>query len=112
MSFTVLVRVTGRVEKHPCDTLVEALDRLESELRACATTSRSAPVRVLGREYEPVSQVVARGELRGKGRLHAGVDVRGDGSTEAWTGRLRKHLVAPQGREDAFQALRRTLLAR
>ncbi len=49
--------------------------------------------------------------MRGRGRLHVGIDIRGDGSSEAWTGRLRKRLVEPVGREDAFQALRRVLLA-
>ncbi len=111
MSVTVLVRVTGRVEKYPCDTLIDGLDLLERELRARATAERRSSVSVLGREYEPVSQVLARGELRGRGHPHAGIDVRGDGSSEAWTGRLRKRLVEPVGREDAFQALRRVLLA-
>lgn len=107
---TVVVRITGRVEKHPCATLDEALDLLEHELRAHATSTRRGTAKVLGREYEPVAQVVARGELRGPGRLRSGIDVRGDGSAEAWTGRMRKQLIATQGREDAYGALRRVLM--
>lgn len=107
---TLVVRVTGRVEKYPFDTLDEALDMLERELRAHATSTRRGTSRVLGREYEPIAQVVARGELRGPGRLRSGVDVRGDGSAEAWTGRMRKQLVATEGREDAYRALRRILM--
>lgn len=106
---TVLVRTTGLVEKHPCHGLDEALDVLERELRAHATAASRSTVKLLGREYDPVVQVVARGELRGRG-VRAGIDVRGDGSAEAWTGRLRKQLVEQRGREDAYRALRRALL--
>jgi hypothetical protein len=107
---TVVVRVTGRVEKHPCDSLDEALDLLERELRVHATGASRTASKILGREYEPVAQVIARGELRGPGRLRSGIDVRGDGSAEAWTGRVRKQLVATDGREDAYRALRRILM--
>ena len=53
--------------------------------------------------------VVARLELSGPRRLRAGVDVRGDGSSEAFVGRLRRQVVAQRDGESAYEALRREL---
>ena len=63
--------------------------------------------------YAPEDQVVARVELSGPQRhlakTHAGVDVRGDGSMEAYLGRVRRTPLEPQTGEDAISALRRAL---
>jgi hypothetical protein len=56
-----------------------------------------------------VQIVVARLELAGPSRLRAGVDVRGDGSSEAFTGRVRRRVVDHQAGESAYDALRRAL---
>jgi hypothetical protein len=53
--------------------------------------------------------VIARLELTGPGRLRAGLDVRGDGSSEAFTGRVRRRLVEQRGDESAYDALRRAI---
>jgi hypothetical protein len=106
------VRLTLRhgatVEHERFDALEDGLEALERRLRALAGEAQRNPVRVLGREFDPVAQVAARGELAGPG-VRAGVDLRGDGSAEAWTGRWRRRLVATQRGESAYEALRRVL---
>jgi hypothetical protein len=109
--FRVIIRRRGKVEKRAFPTLEAALRDLETELRAAATVTARAPrvERALGRDYEPSQQVVLRGEIRGPGRLRAGADVRGDGTTQAFTGQVRRRLVEPHEREDVWAALRREL---
>ena len=98
------------MERTRFDDLGEALLALErrgEELQEDAD-ARTVDLKV-GRRFEPVQQVVARLELSGPSRVRAGVDVRGDGSAEAWTGRVRRNLVEQLPRESAYQALRRAL---
>jgi hypothetical protein len=111
-SYRVTVRRGGRVERTRVETLDLALEELESRGGELERTARTKPVdtKVLGR-YEPVQQVAARLELAGPGRLRAGVDVRGDGSAEAYTGRLRRRLVEQRAKESAYDALRRVVTA-
>ena len=103
-------RSGAKVKRERFDALGDALRALEdrgAELQEDAD-ARTIDLRV-GRRFEPVQQVFARLELAGPGRTRAGVDVRGDGSVEAWTGRLRRRLVEQLPRESAYEALRRTL---
>jgi hypothetical protein len=106
---TIIRRRDGKTEKRRFATLAEAVDDLETELRSMATVIARAP-RVeqrLGREYEPAEQVAVRGELRGPGRLRAGVDVRGDGTMVAFTGVIQRRPIDLGDREDAWAGLRR-----
>ena len=90
----------------------EALTALEAALRPLAASTRRKTTRVFRREIQPVQQVVARAGLSGPRGARGGIDVRGDGSTEAWTGRSwRRRLVEQRAGEDAFAALRRALQA-
>jgi hypothetical protein len=108
MAYRVVVRHGPKVDKLDADTLEAALSLLERRARAVADGPGRSTVDLRVRRFEPVQQVAARGELRGAG-VRAGVDVRGDGSAEAWTGRIRRRLVERRDGEDAFAALRRVL---
>jgi hypothetical protein len=108
--FTVLVRSEGRVRKERFDDLRAALGSVARLVDELADGASARPVGGgLIRRLEPVQQVVGRIELTGPGRLRAGVDVRGDGSSEAFTGRVRRQLVEQRRRESAVDALRRVL---
>ena len=110
MAFTVTTRRGPKIERERFAELAAALDALERRGRELEQGATAAPAGGrLMRRVEPVQQVVARLELAGPGRLCAGVDVRGDGSSEGFTGRLRRRLIEQCGGESAYEALRRTL---
>jgi hypothetical protein len=81
-----------------------------------AQCAAEQPVGTRLRRYGPGDQVVARIELAGPERRlasrHVGVDVRGDGSTEAYVGRVRREALDLAANEDAVSALRRALVER
>jgi hypothetical protein len=108
--FVVTIRSGARVrkERHPeLDEALAAVERIADEL---ADGAHARPAGgFLMRKLEPVQQVIGRIELAGPGRLRAGVDVRGDGSSEAYTGRVRRKLVEQRATESPFDALRRVL---
>jgi hypothetical protein len=98
------------VRKRRHDRLDEALADLERVAGELADGAHARPAGgFLIRRLDPVQQVVGRIELAGPGGLRAGVDVRGDGSSEAFTGRVRRRLVEQGKRESAVDALRRVL---
>jgi hypothetical protein len=108
MAHRVVVRSGPRIERLDAASLDAALDLIEERARALARDSRRPPVDVRFKTFEPIQQVAHRLELRG-GSAHAGIDVRGDGSVEAWTGRVRRRAVVQERGESAYAALRRTL---
>ena len=102
------MRAGPKVENERFDDLDAALATIESRGRELAGASRrDATGGGLMRRIEPVQQVTARIQLAGPGGLRAGVDVRGDGSAEAWTGWLRRQVVEQQAGESPYDALRR-----
>jgi hypothetical protein len=111
--YKLTVRSGARVKRERFGALADALDTLERRGRGLERSADAASVGGrLMRRIEPVQQVVARLELSGPGRLRAGVDVRGDGSSEGYTGRVRRSLIEQRRGESAYDALRRTLRER
>jgi hypothetical protein len=110
-AYTLMVRRRGATDRERFATLDEALTALEARLDALVASERRGRAHAFAREYAALQQVAARGEVSGPRRLRAGVDLRGDGSTEAFTGRWRRRLVERRSGETAYEALRRALAA-
>jgi hypothetical protein len=106
VSWRLKVRREGRVERLRAGSLDEAMALIQERTREVA---RRETIDLRVRRFEPVHQVAARAEVSGPERVRAGIDVRGDGSAEAWTGRIRRQVVEQQAGEDAYAALRRVL---
>lgn len=113
--YTVTVREGPSVQRTRHADLEQALDALVEAVERLTKTARSEPVKVGKRRYDPVNQVAARAEVSGPGRffptLQAGVDIRGDGSPETYTGRAQRTPVELREGETAADALRRAVRA-
>ena len=107
-AYTLTVRRRGATARERFASLPEALDALEARLDELTPGERRGRERALSREIAAVEQVALRGEVAGP-RVRGGVDVRGDGSAEAFIGRWRRVLVEREAGETAYDALRRAL---
>jgi len=108
--YTVVIRAGAQVRKQQHRGLDEALADIEREGRELAAEADARPEGgTLIRRLEPVQIVVARLELSGPRGLRAGIDVRGDGSSEAFKGHLRRTVVEQRDGESAYDALRRAV---
>jgi hypothetical protein len=105
----VTVREAGAVKRTRFEGLAAALDAVEARARELSENANARTIDLKVRKFDPMQQVAGRVELAGPRRLRAGVDVRGDGSVESYTGRLRRRLIEQRGDESAYDALRRTL---
>ena len=108
-AWTLTVRAGSKVEHQHHETLAQALEGLAARLRELEPQATRGEFRFLARRIEPAAQVVARLELAGPSGQRGGVDLRGDGSSEAFTGRLRRRLIEQRRGESAPEALRRAL---
>jgi hypothetical protein len=108
--YRVTARKGPKVEREHYDDASQALAAVERHAREI---ERTAHARATGgrliRRFEPVAQVIGRVELRGPGGRSGGIDVRGDSSAEAYTGRMRRTLVEQRDGESPYAALRRVL---
>ncbi len=97
------------MEKERHGELDAALGAIEARARELSEGANAGALQpALMRRFEPVQRVLARIELSGPG-VRAGIDVRGDGSAEGYTGRFRRRLVEQRAGESACDALRRAL---
>ena len=108
--YTVTVRSEGTPHKHRFDGLDDALAGLEREARGLEQTPTTAPTGVPSSAAStPPGSSWPGWSCPGRARLRAGVDVRGDGSSEAFSGRVRRRVLEQRDGESAFDALRRAL---
>ena len=113
MPWKLTVRSGSDVTESTFEDRDQALAVLEERAREAAGTATNKPVSVKIARFEPGQQVIARIELAGPQRffpnVRAGVDVHGDGSAEAYTGRLRRQAITQRRGESVYAALRRSL---
>jgi hypothetical protein len=113
MPFRLTVREGPRVSRARHERLEQALEDLAAHVSRLGELSPRAAIDLPTRTFEPIAQVIARAELSGPQRLlprvRAGIDVRGDGSAEAWTGRTSRQVVEQEDGESPMAALWRVL---
>ena len=116
MPWKLTVRTGPNVERSQYAELDAALEAAEARAEELAKLAPRQAVDVRYKRFEPIQQVAARLEIAGPQRLlpsvRAGVDVRGDGSTEAYVGRVKRELVKQRKGESAYRALRRAIAGR
>ncbi len=113
MRWKLTERAGPKVRRSSFADADEALDALESRGRELATTAPGESVDVKYKRFEPQERVVARLELAGPERfvpsVRGGVDVRADGSVQAFSGRVRRQVISEKRGEGPYAALRRAL---
>jgi hypothetical protein len=111
--WTLTVRNGSEVERLRFENAQAAVLALEQRLEELTPQVKRGTVGILKRRFDPVRQVMVRGEIAGPGGLwggvHGGVDLRGDGSAESYTGRLRRTLVQLAPGENPYEGLLRSL---
>ena len=113
MRWKLTERAGPKVKRSSFADVELALDALESRGQELARAAPGDAVDAKFKRFEPQHRVVARLELAGPERfvpsVRAGVDVRGDGSVEAFRGRVRREVISEQRGESPYAALRRVL---
>lgn len=113
MPWKLTVRAGSRVERRRFEHVGDGFQALEARGRELEGAAPKRPLDLRYKRYDPVQRVFARLELAGPERLlpsrRVGLDVRGDGSVEAYRGRLKRELIVPSPGESPYAALRRTV---
>lgn len=109
----LVVRDGSKVRRSSYGSLEAAFDELQAETVEASNRPPAKEIDVKTRYYRPEDQVVMRAQLRGPQRfipkVRCGIDVRGDGSPEPWTGGSSRRDVDVRKGETAWQALKRTV---
>lgn len=110
--YTLKVREGGKTRREAFESQAELFEAADRHSRELAARAPGKPVKTPLRDYDPVEQVAGRVELFRRGHRpflgeHAGIDVRGDGSMEAWLGRTSRRVIEQAPGESVLAALRR-----
>jgi hypothetical protein len=109
------VRSGPKVKQSSFADIRPALEELEARGHELAHSAPDEAVdaKLKLKRFEPGQRVIARLELAGPERfvpsVRVGVDVHGDGSVEAYRGRVRRAAIEPDKGESAYAALRRAV---
>lgn len=116
MDYRLKYRTGPRVEKQRFDSVEALFVRTQELLDESVSSAPGDEVKAPFRNYDAIEVVHGRIELTlSEGRIgkkvRGGVDVRRDGSAEAFVGRTSRSLIEPRPGETMLEALRRELLA-
>lgn len=107
------MRSGGRVEREHFTESQDALDAVKARAEMLVEGAPRRSIDLRYKKLDPVQQVFVRLELSGPERLfasiRAGIDIRGDGSMEPYTGRFMRRAIARRSGESAVAALRRVV---
>ena len=106
--YTLSIQQEGSSKTESFPTLDDALDALQAELNSAGPGARKETVKAFVRDFAPSELVAMRLEIRGRG-VCGGIDLQGDGSQQAYTGRIRRKAIEPAPGSNAVTALRQAL---
>lgn len=113
MRWKLTERIGPKVRRSSYADVSSAIEALEARGRELAKSAPDDVVDMKVRRFEPAEQVIARLELAGPERfvpsVRAGIDVHGDGSVEAYRGRVKREQIEQTDGESPYAALRRVL---
>lgn len=112
--YALKVREGSKVTRQRCETADELFRVVETLADEMSDRADRTPVKSMFRDYDAIDLVHGRIEVSiSNGRFkqrRGGIDVRRDGSIEAFVGRTSRSVVEPTPGETIPQSLKRELL--
>jgi hypothetical protein len=110
--FSMSVREGPRFSRIRTNSIDELFEELAFHADEVSSRADGNSVDAMFKTFEPVERVYGRIEIAGErkclvSRDRAGIDIRGDGSLEAFIGRTNREIVEPLPGETVVAALRR-----